>query len=351
MIRPDRVKIEMFGGVGFRQTTLADYPVIDALNSLSKSGLYFQDGASFITIQNIYDCQQDKDISDIDFNTYLKNLQESCILEVCQKINKRESDFIQTNNVYPYEKSFKDTIEPAGKFVGFEITPLKKSGIIGKINWIELAFDSDVSMNVYLYNSNLPNTPIKTQAVSTIANESTVISLDDWEIGDNKDYKGGKFYFGYFENDLAGSKAYKKDYESANNFVNTRCHYITPISINHNTLTLDITTTIEVSDTYGLNFGIDVYEDYTEIFIRNKSLIYQAVQYQMAEKVLNLIRVSVRSNNIQRLNKDYLSNISFELYGNPELQIFGIDGKLKRIISDARKMFFYKPMISRRTLS
>lgn len=350
MIRPDRIKSEIFGGVGWRQTTLSGYPVIASPNTNASSGLYFQDGTSFVTIQNIYDCQQDSKISDPNFNTYLTQLQESCILEVCQKINNKESDFIQSTNLYPYEKSFSNTIEHSEKFVGFQIDRKKQINILGKINWIELTFDSVATFNIYLYNSNLPKTAIKTVSVTTVANESVIVSLNDWEIADNETFKGGTFYWGYFENDLNGAKAIKKDYELADLQVSTKCHYVTPISMDHSGLIIDITTVEEKSETYGLNFCIDTYNDYTELFIRNKNILFQAIQYQMAERVLNLVRTSIRSNVIERLNKDNINFIDFELYGNKEAGIVGITGKLNRVIDDIRKMFFYKSLISRRTL-
>jgi hypothetical protein len=350
MIRPDRVKSEMFGGVGWRNTTLANYPAMDAGNLTSRSGLIFQDATSFVTIQNIYDCQQDSGLSEADFNTYLENLQNAVILETCQKVNSNESDFIQSVNLYPYEKLFKNTFEPSGKFVGFQVENTKQTGTLSKINWIELCFDSVVTFNIYLYNSNLPKTPIKTVEVTTVANQSVIVALEDWELADSETFKGGTFYWGYFENDLGGAKALKKDYELADYQVSTKCNYVIPVTIDHSGATIEVESVIERSDTYGLNFNIDSYNDYTELFIRNKTMFYQPIQYQMSEKVFKLIRTSVRSNKIERLNKENVNDFAFEIYGNREAGIIGINGKLKRAIEDLKKTFFYKPRISRRTL-
>lgn len=351
MIRPDRIKSEMFGGVGWRQTTLTDYPTINATNLVNRSGLIYQDAASFVTIQNIYDCQQDSSLSDAEFNTYLENLQNAVILETCQKIQSNESDFIQSVNLYPYEKLFKNTLEPNGRFVGFQIIPRKKVDILSKISWVELAFDSAVTFNIYLYNSNKPKSPIKTVEVTTVANESVIVNLDDWELADSETFKGGTFYWGYFENDLAGAKALKKDYELSDYQVSTTCNYVTPMYLEHSGTDIDVESVVETNDTYGLNFSVDSYNDYTELFIRNKSMFYQVIYYQMAEKVFNLINISVRSNRIERLNKEYSNQMGFELYGNSEAGIDGIDGKLKRAVEDLRKTLFRKRMIYRRTLA
>jgi hypothetical protein len=351
MIRPDKIKTAMFGGVGWRQSTVSGVPTVTGSNLTASSGLIFQDGTSFVTLQNIIDCQEDSEISDAEFNIYLANLQNAVILEACQKVVSDQSDFINTVNLFPYEKSFNNTITPSTNFVGFEIERTKDTNILGKINWIELAFDSVKTFNVYLYNSNLPKSPIKTQSVTTVAGESVIVALEDWELADDATFKGGKFYWGYFESDLDGAEALKKDYELSDLQVSTRCHYITPVTLEHSGSLIDITTVTEVNETYGLNFGIDTYNDYTELLIRNKSLFYQPIQYQMAEKIFNLIRVATRSNNIERLNKDFINDIGFEIYGNIELGIQGINGKLKRSIEDLRRTLFRKPLISRGTLS
>lgn len=350
MIRPDRIKAAMFGGVGWRQTTLTNYPVIDSDNLENRSGIVFQDATSFVTIQNVYDCQEDSNLSDEDFNTYIEDLQNAVIFEACQKIQSNESDFIQSANIYPYEKLFKNTFEPSGKFAAFQIVNTKQINVLSKINWVELCFDSVATFNIYLYNSNLPKSPIKTQAVTTVANESVIVSLENWELADSETYKGGTFYWGYFEDDLGGAKALKKDYELSDYQVSTACNYISPVLIDHSGNTLDLESVIEKSDTYGLNFCIDTYNDYTELFIRNKTMFYQLIQYQMAEKVFNIISATVRSNNIERLNEANVNRFAFEIYGDREKGIVGINGKLKRAVEDLKKMFFRKPLISRRTL-
>jgi len=350
MIRPDRIKSELLGGVGWRQTTLTGYPVIDAANLISRSGLVFQDACSFVTIQNIYDCQQDDTLSAVNFNTYITNLQNAVILEACQKIESNESDFIQSVNLYPYEKIFNETLEPQNRFVGFKIDSLNKVNILNKISWIELSFDSEATFNLYLYNSNIPSTPIKTQSVTTGANKSVIINVEDWNLVDSATYKGGIFYLGYFESDLAGAKPIKKNYELADLQVSTKCCHIEPVTMDYSSTTINIESLVERNDTYGINFNIESYNDYTELFIRNKSMLYQIIYYQMAEKVFNLIGISVRSNEIERLNKEYINQMGFELYGNRELGIEGIEGKLKRSVDNLKRTLFRKPLIHRSTL-
>ena len=209
MIQSDKIISAFFGGVGFRQPTLANSPTLDSDNTQSDSGMYFQDANYLVTVQNIHDCQNDPDISDDDFNDFLTNMQNSTILEVINKVSEGQSDFVQMQNLYPYEKSFSDTLTPSGKRVGFQIeSRCIRNGYLLDIPWIELSFDTEKTFNVYLYNSNLTD-PIQTKSVTTSAGESKIVDLN-WKIKDDSTYKGGTFYLVYNEDDLDGAKAYMK---------------------------------------------------------------------------------------------------------------------------------------------
>lgn len=351
MIRSDKIKVALIGGVGFRQSPLTEFAIVDLSNQTSDSGLFYQDASSIVTIENIKECQQAKDIFDEDFNIYLKQLQESVIIEVCRAVTVNESDFIQDANLYPFEKVFKNTIEKRGKFVGFGFEPSTNRIALSKLNYVELMFDSDATFNLYLYNSNKPNAPIKTLSVTSIANEAVIVNLDDWFIADDATHKGGSFYAGYFEDDLGSAKALKKDYNLGQLQVSTACSFIRPVSLTHSSTVIDVESVIEENDTYGLNLGISVYNDYTELIIKNKNLFWEAIQLQMAEKVLNIIKATNRTNRVTRSTEVKTGDIDFDLFGNPAFKVDGITTKLKRSIDDLRNMLFRRPTISRGTLS
>lgn len=348
MIRADKIQDVLFGGVGFRQSPITSYAVVDSDNQASDSGLFFQDGSPMVTIKNIKDTQQDIEGDAAAFNAYLKQLQEATIIESCRKIVRGESDFIQSANLYPYEKSFKTTIDPLSKFVGFEIEPYICSKIILRVPWIELSFDSAATFDVHLFNSNLKD-PIETKSVTVVAGESTIIDLG-WFVADDIKYKGGKFYLGYFQDDLSGAKAFEKDYELSSLQVSTKYYSIEPIEVDQTAEVLDITTATKITLTHGLNLGIETYNDYTELIIRNKNLFWDVIQLQMAEKCLNIFKTSTRSNRTDR-QTDQFKDLYLELYGDANHGIVGIEGSLKRSVEDLRKMLFRKPLISIGTLS
>jgi hypothetical protein len=349
MIRPDKIKSSLYGGVGFHQSPITEYAIVDADNLASESGLFFQDASGLVTIQNIKQSQQAIEISDVNFNTYLKQLQESCIIEVCRRVTAGQSDFVQDKNIYPYQKSFKNTIDSNGKFVGFIIESVKNLNVISKISSIEVCFNEAVTFNVYLYNSNKPNSPIQTKEVTTLANESVVVDLG-WFISDEDEYKGGSFYLGYFQDDLGTAKAIKKDYDLANLQVSTPCLYIQPMSLDNSGTVIDVESIVNESDIYGLNMIVSTYNDYTELIIRNKNLFWGSIQLQMAEKVLNIIKSSIRSNATTNSLSIDIRDVQFELYGSVKDDIDGLLTSLKIAVTDVKKTLFRRSVISKGTL-
>lgn len=349
MIRHDKIKSALFGGVGFRQSPITEYAVVDSSNQNSDSGLFFQDASSIVTIKNIKDAQQSVSISDVDFNSYLKQLQESSIIEVTRTITSGESDFIQDVNLFPYEKSFKNSIDKRGRFVGFLFEPTGRIDVLAKLSSVELMFDKSVTFDIHMFNSNKPNSPIQTLSVDAIANEAVVLPLN-WFVADDTAFKGGSFYIGYFEDDLGTAKALKKDYDLASFQVSTKCFHTRPISLSHAGSVIDVESVINESDTYGLNFMVSIYNDYTEIITRNKNLFWDSIQLHMAEKVLNILRTSTRLNGNNRTLDIPENDIIFDLYGNEALKIDGVVTRLERAINSVKKMLFYKPLVKRGTL-
>jgi hypothetical protein len=342
MIRIDKIQAVttgLFGGVGFRNSDLSGYNIVDATNVGTTSGLYFQDASELVSIKNIKDCQENPSITDVQFNTLLANMQKSAILDVCNKVADGRADFI---NLYPFEKSFVNLVGKLGKFVGLRIAP-SKGNVICKIPWIETSFNGVATFNIYLYNTNLPSTPIKTKEITTVAGASNITILD-WIVADDTTYKGGVFYLGYFDDDLTVDEvevsAYKKDYDLSNVKISTPYYRIDPISLTNTGATISVVNESYESDTFGLNIGVDLYVDYTELILRNRNLFWNAIQLQMEERVLMLIKHSTRSNSTELRTKDNIEKIDLELFGNKQYGIAGLNNKLDSAISTLKKCLF-----------
>jgi hypothetical protein len=338
----------LFGGVGFRNPTDPDYNIVKEPNTTSNSGLYFDDASGFVTIQNIKECQPDKKITVAEFNTYLTNLQKQVIDDVCRQVLADRSKFIYSINLFPYPKAFDRVLEPESGFVGFEIERFDQQDTAAKAEWVELAFDSEVTFNLHLFNSNRKQ-PIKTLEVTTSANEAKVISLTDWFIADSDECKGGRYYVGYFESDLGGAKPMAKDLEDSNIQICNAFFSIYPVRVDQDNSLLNIREIEYTSDTAGLNLGINIYQDFTALVISHKDLFYPAIQYGMGVKVLNLIKTSIRSNITQRLTSEMIPDIDFELYGNEQLNIAGIKTEYLSRIDSLKTLLFYEPLMTKTT--
>ncbi len=68
---------------------------LDAANSTSESGRYFQDEHSAVTLGNIRACQPTVDITDLEFNTLLTQMRHSAILRVLADVYGAENTITQ----------------------------------------------------------------------------------------------------------------------------------------------------------------------------------------------------------------------------------------------------------------
>jgi hypothetical protein len=342
MISPDKILAKMSNEIGFRGEDLS----LD--NQESKSGLMFQDVSPLIDLSYIRETHNETLISSDDFDDLLTSMRQQAVMQVVNKVFQGNQDFVLSTNLYPFEKSFTNLVPRYDKFVGFRIDSTL-NGYACRISWVELSFDTDTEITLYLYNSNKPKTPLKQQTIEVIAGESVAFDLD-WFIGDTATVKGGQYYFGYFDNSIGEANAYKKDHNVSNLAMRSNYYSVSPIALDHEGAEINVRGAVFHSETSGLNLGITVYNDYTELILNNKQLFWQAIQYQMHEIVLSQIKYSNRSNILQRIAADAVKYVDFELYGNPDSKIDGVQTKLNREIENIRKSLFYVPRIRKVTL-
>lgn len=104
------------------------------------------------------------------------------------------------------------------------------------------------------------------------------------------------------------------------------------------------------SETYGLNFDITSWKDYTNVILKNRNKFADCLGLQVAADVLDLILKTTRSNRNERILKD---NAFIELEGfiNNELpRTLGISAKLKAEIARLKTTFIETPIIRKGTL-
>lgn len=94
--------------IGWRDDKTVTGLTLSATNLQTDSGLYFQSEHSAVTLANIRDCQPIASISEDDFNSYLENLTETCVLQVLN--DAFEKDYIDDDLFTVYPSGFDSAI-------------------------------------------------------------------------------------------------------------------------------------------------------------------------------------------------------------------------------------------------
>lgn len=346
MINESIIKQELFGIVGFTQPTISEYAIVDTDNLQASSGQRFEGASNLVSVKNIHVCQENKDITTDQFNTYLTSLQNQTIIDTVNKIINDKSKHLETNTLFPYEQDYQKTKTGLDGFVGIRIQPNLNEKCLIKINTIAITLDSAIELPVYLINSET-GTALYTTTVTTIANQQASVNVD-WNISLNintstQNVLGGKYYLGYYTSDLGAAKPIERDYELAEFPIYSNYFDVEFRVMGLNGTRINPNLDESIPEPYGLNMNYSVYVDYTDLIVKNKYKFARAIQLQMAEKVTDLILTSTRTNQVERLLGDNIRNIAN--YENKT-----VFDKLNNEIKSIRNDLFRTKRITRRTL-
>lgn len=346
MYRSAEVIEKLFGRVGFKNSTQVGYTgLIDSANEASKSGRFFNGFHALVTVPNLKDvCNIDKDISDSDFNKYLKDLQTDAILSVLDGIFS-ESDFIEQNIEFDRTDNRLIPILNAHRFVGRRIRVASDPTRSVKINSISLSFNGVVTFPLYLFD-NVKKAPLWSQDVTTGADNQVVITPEDDLILNylTEASKSGLYWLGYFQDDLGGVQAYD-EYPYCYN--NGKCYgsdFVECLPAPGNDIVRF--NPYITSRTNGLNVEFSSFVDFTEMITRNPGLFDKAIGLQLAAKVVEQIIHSTRSNDNQRVGETGSATIYAELNQDIATQdqpySSGLRNQLKQELKRLKCNFFPK---------
>jgi hypothetical protein len=350
MLNVSEIRTKLFGVVGLRQPYNPDYDILESTITASSSGQYFDQFSSYITVENIKDTQPYADISDADFNLWLTDKIKDSIVKGLQQCFNDE-DLIE--NMLLFDNSIRkvtaDQIANDGDFVGYEIDVAKSKDIKAVINKIITEFSGSGNVKILLFNDNLDSL---LQSDTVTINSTNVQTVVDWDLVYANSVAGGKFYVGYLTTGLI-PLAYNRNYNDANHQNTFSMMGIQPIKVagwNAETL-FDIDDVEYVSETFGLNFDLSSYRDWTSLAVNNKDKFAEVIGYQFAVDIIGMMYSSIRTNSTERLQK---GNLLIELQGgfiNDELPvIIGVQAKLKKAIEEIKKTFVKPDVIRTETL-
>lgn len=346
MINKNEIRTDLFGVVGFRQPYDPNHDILEAALIANTSGCVFEQFSSYVTAENIKETQAYAAITDEDFNSWLTDAEKDSIAKGLNQCFSGD-DILENALLYDNSprKSSNELINNNGDFVGYEITVSKRKDIAVFVNKLIAEFSGTGDVKILLFNDNL-NTPIETKII-TIASKSATESVVDWMLPYANSVQGGKYYIGYLTDSLP-VQAYNRQFDDSNVAHCYNALNIQPIKITgwNAEIMFDISDIEYVSETFGLNFDISSYEDYTSIAINNKGLFVDVIGYQFAADMLGMMLTSTRKNGVERLQK---GNLLLELQGNftnEELPIvIGINAKLEKAIKSVKEQLTDQPLL------
>lgn len=336
MFSPIKISEKLYGLVGFRQPFNPAYQKIDAGNQASRSG-YFVTDNPFAKLEYIYDSQDFSEISDIDFNIFLKRKQEESIVSIANAVFN-SADYIDRQMFYKNASNKINTETLPTGFIGYRIEVSDKKNIAFSIKRILLEFSGTGTITIMLFNT-AKAAPILSQVVNITSTHQEVVL--DWTI-DNSDttYKGD-YYLGYLTTGLTVAP-FKRDYQWSNLLSIISELSLLPIVVkNHLTATLFDLLLVEGNNkATGLNPDVTVYEDFTDLIIQNEKLFARAIQLDMQISFLSEYIASLRSNRNERSSAQLISRIMQEIEGETgenNLKVTGLRPQLYRSISSIKK--------------
>jgi hypothetical protein len=325
--------------VGFRQPLGSGVPTLSAPVIATDSGRYYQDFHSLVTVQNIKATMEQVNASDSDLNTYLINLKKAAI-QRCLNGVFTGPQVIDEGRIFRRYGTNDQLITNSSLFVGYEIDVAETQDAGVQIDALQLYFDSAVTFNVYLFKDGKLSAEW-TQSVTTVANQITEVTLTD------KVLAKGKYYLGYFQNDIGSAKAYREQVECWNESYYYGAKAVQCASTGATTFNREQRSyTMQPA---GLNADISSFKDHT-LQIKRKAAMFDELQgLTLAYMVIEQIIYSTRSNKDERIFKDQLDRVGIQLDLNgvapisDSPQIMGLRQRIEREVQTVLKSFYKKP--------
>lgn len=302
-----RVLTAMEERLGWIQPTVSGSIVLDPSNVKSLSGRYFNDGSfhRVVTPGNILSSQEDPGIDAVKFNALLKQLRRSAILRSLNNVFN-EQETIERVSLYDRYGSNDSPVNNTGKFVGYEINLAKTFDRAERVNSASLYFDQDATFKLYLF-KDAAMLPIWEQEVSAEAYVSTEIDIPDLYLSYQN---GGRYYLGYFQDDLNGARAIQEQVSCWNKTLLFSACAFTSDAIGSD---FNREERSYPSLPAGLNLEMSSFVDWTKQVVAQPSLFDNLVGLNMAYMVIEDIIYTLRSNKGERGLKDNIAGMGVQL--------------------------------------
>lgn len=303
-----KVQTALKGSVGWEQPIDPIYAIVDSANLTNTSGRKFTDN-KYVKVQFVKDTQDYSEITDIDFNLVLSNIEDESIISICDRIFN-ESDFIDKQLLYQYPNNKTETDSLPTGFVGYRIIPNFEKNYTFEIVRDILEFEGTGNITLRLYNS-AKKTFVREQIVNIT---STLQEVElGWKMDNTETFYKGQYFYGYMTDSLPVVPI-RRNYEAANIKSFIEGLYVENIKVPAATGDLfDISEIEGAAESWGLNPDFLIYDDFTNFIIQNKRLFAYAIQLQGQIQTINVYLGSLRSNANERISSAMIQKLMIEL--------------------------------------
>lgn len=297
------------GRIGWRQPTISGVPTLSADNFLSYSGRRYDGVHPMVTLNNLYYTQENADITDEQFNTYLAALDQDVTMRVLNAVFNRPPLIEHKLSFNRSNWMFNRTITNVDNVVGYKIN-IGPGDHAVCFNAVSLYFDGAATFDIYLFND-LIEAPVKQKTVTTVANTQVKVQLD-WVVNYNSDFtNGGIWYIVYFQRDLGTVHAVD---EQLNMWTDTKMFGVIPVQSRRiGDLNFNRNNPSSAYNSYGLNLEMSSYRDYTRMCVTNPSLFDEARILMMGVTALETIKYSTGTNTTQKQAERKAAEISLDM--------------------------------------
>jgi hypothetical protein len=287
---------------------------------------------------------------------YLASMQRAIITQMVtavyshpQAIDRAKLAFPRTNQPLPIQ-----LVANQSQFVGLRFYVGRGDHAV-KVNSLQLFFNQNVSFNLYLYND-FYVAPLMTIPVTAIAFQQTIIDLQETMIFNNlapDAYKGGRFYLGYWQDDLGSTQAiYYPAGMATFHPVEVMSFSSPPVTDSLGQKNFNRNTIGANNQMYGLNVEVSTFVDATNAIVQNAHLFDELMGLIAAVKTVKALIFSYRSNSdtrkitgIPALDELYGQLNGFKA-GEEIPYVLGLQDMVNRSIKSVKKSFQENKLLS-----
>lgn len=331
------------GRLGWRQPTLADAPVVDSINLASLGGRVYDGFHTLCNIVSIRDCQPNPQISDPALNDLLRSMDRDIMLR-CLNAVFSETEIVEQDLMYDKHKYNSREIANAGNFAGYIIDIDSSFDLALKLDSLVFKFTANATFPIYLFKDGARSS-VWSQLVTVEGGEESVIVPDESLIRYiSSQRKGGRYYLGYFQDDIGAAKAIQEEVDrwGCFSYIRLRSFYSKASAGNFDRNALNMP-----SLPVGFNIEVSVIRDWTARITKNAHLFDELRGLVMAYKVIEDMIYTNRSNAGQRKALEGISMASLiqDLNGSAPVTdgpppVMGLKQRIDREAARVKKSFF-----------